>query len=121
MTQMEKIVFSRTLKSVSWANTTLLSKDIATEVRRLKAGSGPDMVILGSGTIVAQLTEADLIDEYRIVHSAIVLGAGRSLFEGVTRKISLDLQRTRAFSNGNVVSWYKSPKSEHLLDDKNGA
>jgi len=121
MNQMEKIVFSRTLKDVSWENTTLLSGDIAAHVRRLKAGPGPDMVILGSGTIVAQLTEAGLIDEYQIVRSPVVLGAGRSLFDGVTRQVPLDLRRTRAFANGNVVSWYEPANANLGSGTKNGA
>jgi dihydrofolate reductase len=63
------------------------------------------MVILGSGSIVSQLTEARLIDEYQIVLNPIVLGAGRTLFETVAEKLNLKLTNTRAFGNGNVVLW----------------
>jgi dihydrofolate reductase len=65
------------------------------------------MVILGSGSIVSQLTSARLIDEYQVVLCPIVLGCGKSLFAGVEGKVGLTLKRTRPFGNGNVVLWYE--------------
>jgi dihydrofolate reductase len=65
------------------------------------------MAILGSGTIVSQLAQAGLIDELQIVVNSIVLGKGRTLFEGVKDKIALKLNKTRAFGNGNVVLYYQ--------------
>jgi len=107
MNGMPKTVFSRTLDSTSWQNTHLVKGDLVAEVTRMKQQPGPDMVILGSGTIVSQLTQARLIDEYQIVLSPIVLGQGRTLFESVDRKVGLTLKKTRAFKNGNVVLWYE--------------
>jgi dihydrofolate reductase len=101
-----KYVFSRTLSKVEWSNTNLLKGDIVAETRRLKAEAGPDLLIMGSGTIVSQLTEAGLIDAYQIVVNPLVLGAGRSLFDGVTRRIDLALDKSRTFKNGKVVLWY---------------
>lgn len=107
MNRMRKTVFSRTLDKVTWENTTLVKGDLAAEVRKLKREPGPDMVILGSGSIVSQLTEARLIDEYQIVLNPIVVGKGRTLFETVGNKVSLQLTNTRSFQNGNVVLWYE--------------
>ena len=107
MNRMRKTVFSRTLDSVTWQNTTLIKGDLVPEVTRMKQQPGPDLVILGSGTIVSQLTQARLIDEYQIVMSPIVLGKGRTLFETVEGKVGLTLTKTRAFKNGNVVLWYE--------------
>ncbi len=106
MNALPKIVFSRTLDRAEWSNTTLVKDDIVGAMRRLKAGPGPDMVIMGSGTIVSQFTEAGLIDEYQIVLNAVALGGGRTLLEGVKKRTTLALQKTRSFSNGNVVLWY---------------
>lgn len=106
MSALPKIVFSHTLRDPSWANTTVLQGDVVAQMRRLKAQNGPDMVILGSGTIVSPLAEAGLIDEYQIAVNPIVLGAGRTPFGTVSDRRSLTLARTRSFSNGNVVSWY---------------
>lgn len=106
MNAMHKTVFSRTLRTVSWQNTTLHSGDLVSEVKQLKGQPGPDIVILGSGTLVSQLTEARLIDEYQIVVNPIVLGTGRTLFESVSDRVGLKLTKTRTFQNGNVVLWY---------------
>ena len=106
MNALPKMVFSRTLTEVSWANTTLLEGDIAETVRSLKTQSGPDLLIMGSGTIVSQLTDARLIDDYQIVVSPLALGGGRTMFDGVKGPMNLRLERTRAFRNGNVVLWY---------------
>ena len=107
MNAMRKIVFSRTLDAVTWQNTTLAKGDLVAEVTRLKQQPGSDLVILGSGSLVSQLTQARLIDEYQIVVNPIVLGRGRTLFETVEGKAPLRLTRTRAFRNGNVVLWYE--------------
>lgn len=106
MNEMPKVVFSRTLHEATWQNTRLIAADIAGEVRTLKERGEHDMVIMGSGSIVAQLAAADLIDEYQIVVVPIVLGAGRTMFEGMPERKGLALKTSRAFSNGNIVSWY---------------
>jgi dihydrofolate reductase len=107
MNNLPKFVFSRTLEKASWKNTTLVKGDLAAEVQRMKNGSGPGMAILGSGTIVSQLAEAGLIDEFQIVVNPIVLGKGRTLFEGVKGRLGLKLLKTRPFGNGNVVLYYE--------------
>jgi dihydrofolate reductase len=107
MNSLPKIVFSRTLDKASWSNTTLVQGDLTTEVRKLKREPGPNMTIMGSGSIVAQLADAGLIDEYQIVVSPLVLGNGRTLFEGVKKKLSMKLTKSRAFGNGNVVLCYE--------------
>jgi dihydrofolate reductase len=108
MNRMRKTVFSRTLESAAWQNSRVAKGDLATEVRRMKLEPGPGLLILGSGEIVAQLAQARLIDEYQLVVVPIVLGRGRTLFEGVTGKPRHKLTQTRAFGNGNVVCWYES-------------
>ncbi len=101
-----KVVFSRTLDKVGWDNTVLLKGNLVAEVKKLKADSGPDMVILGSGSIVAQLAQENLIDEYQIVVSPVAIGGGRTLFEGLKKTLRLKLVKTRAFKNGSVFSVY---------------
>ena len=106
MNDMPKVVFSRTLDKVSWSNTKLVQGDMPAEVRKMKNEPGPDMVILGSGSIVSQLAQENLIDEYQIALSPIVLGKGRTLFEGVREKLNLKLTKSRTFANGNVFLCY---------------
>ena len=107
MNEREKIVFSRTLGRADWANTTLIGDDAVTAVRRLKKEAGGDMVVLGSGSIVAQLAAAGLIDELQLVVKPILLGAGRTPFDGMPTRRSLERTSTREFRNGNVVSYYR--------------
>ncbi len=107
MNNLRKFVFSRKLDQVTWNNTTLLKGDLAAEVRKLKQEPGPNIVVMGSGSIVAQLAEAGLIDEYQIVLNPIVVGGGRTMFEGVKRKLPMKLASSRAFGNGNVVLFYE--------------
>ena len=106
MNNQPKVVFSRTLNDVSWKNTTLVKDNLLSEVRRIKQESRSDLVILGSGSIVAQLAPANLIDEYQMVVNPIVLGSGRTMFEHLNQKLPLRLTRTRAFANGNVLLCY---------------
>jgi dihydrofolate reductase len=107
MNRMRKTVFSRTLSKADWQNTRVAKGDIAEEVRRMKQEAGPDLLIMGSGEIIAQLTQARLIDNYQIVLTPIVLGRGRSMFEGVMGRPVMKLAKTRSFGNGNVVMWYE--------------
>jgi len=107
MNNLPKVVFSRTLDKAPWKNTTLVKGDIAAAVRKMKNEPGPGMAILGSGSIVSQLAQAGLIDEFQIVVNPIVLGRGKTLFDGVNEKLPLKLIKTRAFRNGNVVLYYE--------------
>lgn len=107
MNKMPKIVFSRTLDKVTWANTTLFKSDLAAQVRKMKAQAGPEMVILGSGSIVAQLAQEHLIDEFQVAVIPVVLGNGRTMFDGIKEKLKLKLTKSCAFANGNVVLNYE--------------
>jgi dihydrofolate reductase len=107
MNSLPKVVFSKTLNQASWNNTTLLKGDLAAEMRKMKQAPGEDMVILGSGSIVSQLAQEGLIDEYQIVVNPVILGKGRTMFDGVKEKLRLKLTKTRAFGNGNVLLCYE--------------
>jgi dihydrofolate reductase len=107
MNGMPKYVVSRTLTASDWQHTTVLKGDAVASVRALKAAPGPDLVILGSGSLVSALTEARLIDAYQLALIPVVLGRGRTLFETVEGRRDLRLTRSKTFQNGNVVLWYE--------------
>jgi dihydrofolate reductase len=107
MNKAEKIVFSRTLQKADWNNTRLVKDDMPAEVRRLKQGTGKDLTVLGSGSIVSQLAREGLIDEYQILLNPVAIGKGRTMFEGIRDKIVLKLVKTRTFGNGNVLLTYE--------------
>lgn len=107
MNKLPKVVFSRTLDHASWSNTRLVKRDLAGEIRRMKKEPGPDIAILGSGSIVCQLAALGLIDEFQVVVVPVVLGKGRTMFDGTAHRMPLRLIRTRAFANGNVLLCYE--------------
>ena len=110
MNEAGKLVFSRTLKRVDWANTTLVKGELPDAVRTLKRQSGKDLVVLGSGSIVTQLADAGLVDEYQLVVKPIALGKGKPLFDGVKQRVALKLTGSRVFGNGNVLLNYAPAK-----------
>jgi len=107
MNRLPKVVFSRTLETAAWNNTRVVRGSLAGEVRNLKRQDGPGMVILGSGTIVSQLAEEGLVDEFQLVVVPTVLGGGRTLFETVRKRLPLQLAKSRTFGNGNVLLSYR--------------
>ena len=107
MNSMPKVVFSRTLDRASWNNTRLIKGDLASEVRKLKDEPGPGMAILGSGSVVSQLAQEGLIDELQLMVNPVVLGDGRTMFDGVDKNLNLKLTKTRAFGNGKVYLCYE--------------
>lgn len=110
MNERTKMVFSRTLRDddITWDNATLVKGDLAGTVRWMKEEEGgPDMTIIGSGSIVAQLAGEGLIDEYQIVVNPVVLGKGRTMFDHVRNWLSLEPKKTRTFHNGNVFLCYE--------------
>ncbi len=107
MNAAEKIVFSRSLNKADWNNTRLVKHDMVGEIRRLKQQPGKDLTILGSGSIVAQLAQEGLIDEYQILVNPVILGGGKTMFEGMKTKANLKLVSARTFGNGNILLTYE--------------
>lgn len=101
-----KVVFSRTLKEVTWKNSRLLHELDPRAIEAMKRQPGKDMIIFGSGSIVSQLTQHGLIDEYQFVVSPILLGSGRPLVSGVSKTLRLDLQEAKQYPSGNVMLRY---------------
>lgn len=102
MNAAEKYVASRTIEP-TWTNTRLLGGELIGAVRALKASAGPSIVVLGSGSVAAQLAEAALVDEWQFVIVPVALGAGRSVFSS---RQQLRLLDQRTFKCGNVVVTY---------------
>jgi dihydrofolate reductase len=107
MNNLEKVVFSRTLDNALWKNTKLVKGDLTGAIRQMKNEPGEGLAILGSGSIVSQLTQHRLIDEYQLVMIPVALGKGRTMFDGIKEKLPLKLTKTRTFGNGNVLLCYE--------------
>ena len=107
MNNLPKVVFSKTLDKATWKNTKVVKGDLPTEVGKMKQAPGPGMVIMGSGSIISQLAPEGLIDEYQIVLVPVVLGKGRTMFDGIKDKLLLKPTKTRTFANGNIFMCYE--------------
>ena len=106
MNKSEKIVFSRTLNNVDWQNTRLIKGDVIEEVRKMKGQTGNDLTLLGSGSILSQLAEHNLIDEYQIMLDPVALGNGTPLFGNMQRKLDLELTKTKTYKSGVIMLNY---------------
>lgn len=104
-----KIVFSHTLKDVSWKNVKLAKKDIKEEVLKLRKEAGKD-ILAGSRSLIVTLLNLNLIDEFQICVQPIILGKGLPLLKNITDRINLKLLKTKTFSSGSIVLYYKPVK-----------
>ena len=93
------------MTKADWANTRLIKDDLVGAIRKLNEGP-TDLVILGSGSLVAQLAPHRLIDEYQFVVTPVAIGGGRTLFQGLKEPLPLKLAKSRAFANGNIALTY---------------
>jgi dihydrofolate reductase len=101
-----KLVFSRTLKEVTWNNARLVRELDVAEIIALKQRPGKNMMIFGSSSIVSQLTQHGLIDEYQFVVCPVFLCDGRRLLEGTSKSVKLELLETRTYPSGDISLRY---------------
>jgi dihydrofolate reductase len=109
LTKMTKLVFSKTIKEVTWDNTRLFNGNLIEEVTKLKQEEGADIMIMGSGTIIQQLANEGLIDEYVFIVTPVIAGEGKPLFKDV-KHFGLKLLSTKSFDSGNILLRYAATK-----------
>ena len=107
LNQTPKYVASTTLTEPRWADTTVLSGDLAAAVRELKAKPGGELQVHGSGALIRWLLGNDLVDEITLLIVPVVLGQGTRLFPGTGPDIVLDLVESRADSKGITIQVYR--------------
>jgi dihydrofolate reductase len=107
LTNMAKVVFSNTITQSTWANSQFVNSDIPGHVKKLKQARGGEILIMGSGTIVQQLANAALIDQYVFIVSPVIAGSGKALFMNVSQR-GLKLLSSKTFGSGNVVLHFSS-------------
>ncbi len=103
MNSIPKLVFSNTLKSADWNNTTLIKGNAATEIKKFKEQGNRDMYVFGSANLSAAFINDNLFDEYRIAIAPVILGSGRPLFSQGISSRNLTLISTQQLSMGGVV------------------
>jgi dihydrofolate reductase len=108
MNSIPKIVFSRTLKSADWNNTTLIKENTSSEIRKLKEQGSGEIYVFGSANLSETFMNENLFDEYRIVIAPVILGKGRPLFsQGISSK-KLSLVSIMKLLTGGVVIKYNN-------------
>lgn len=109
----EKIVFSRTLKHVEWKNSTLKNELIKQEIEELKQShlGGNKNILVGSPSLIVALAQLDLIDEYQLAIQPTVLGSGLPLFKNIHDRIDLTLVNTKTFGCGVIALYYERKKN----------
>ena len=106
MNESPKFVVSHTSFAPMWENTTVISSDVAGQMRKLKMESSGNIIILGSNNLAVTLTQAGLIDEFQIVVNPVVLGAGTTLLIGLPAAARLVLTATHSFDSGKTLLTY---------------
>lgn len=102
-----KVVFSRTLKTAEWANSTIAAGDTAEEIDELRRGGDGYIIVWGGVGLFRSLMELDLIDELRVNMYPYVAGEGTRLFDGVPSSYRLDLVSSEASGSGIVELRYQ--------------
>jgi dihydrofolate reductase len=96
---------------VTWKNSKLLPELDRGRIEALKREPGSDILIFGSGSIVSQLSEERLIDEYQLVINRLLLGGGRSMITGLSKSVELALLGVEEYASGNVMLRYAPGKT----------
>lgn len=107
-----KYVASTTLTDATWADTTVLSGDVAAAIGELKAKPGGELQVHGSGALTRWLLENDLVDEMNLLIVPVVVGQGTRLFPDTGPDMALDLVESRAFPKGITLQVYR-PTEHH--------
>ena len=103
-----KYVASNTLTDPQWADTTVLSGDVAAAVGELKARPGGELQVVGSLSLVRLVLENDLVDELTLLTFPVVVGQGRRLFPDSGPDLALELEESRATTNGVTMQVYRT-------------
>ena len=101
-----KYVASRTLDKADWAPSSVI-KDVPGELAKLKAGSGPELHVWGSGNLMQTLLRHGLVDEFHLLTYPVLLGSGKKLFADGTVPVSMKVVESKVSPNGVVIATYK--------------
>lgn len=104
--KIDKLVFSNTLKDTGWHSATLAKRSLDEEILELKQQSGKD-VLVGSRSLIIQLLNSNLIDEFQICIHPVIEGKGLLLFDQINDRILLKLSKTKLLNSGAIVLYYE--------------
>ena len=104
--KIQKLVFSNTLKDTGWDSATLAKRPLYEEILELKKQSGKN-ILVGSRSLIIQLLNSNLIDEFQICIHPVIEGKGLLLFDQIKERIVLKLVKTKSLDSGAMVFYYE--------------
>jgi len=107
MDDYKKVVFTKTLHKSEWENVDLATGDLATEIKKLKAQNGKDIIVYGGASFVSSLIKEKQIDEFNLFINPAVIGSGLSIFKDVAEKQDLKLISATPYACGIVRMRYE--------------
>jgi dihydrofolate reductase len=107
MNRVPKYVCSHSPQKLTWQNSQQVAAPCIDNIRSWKSGQGGDIAVFGSGQLCRSLLEARLVDELRLIVAPVLLGKGKSLFEGMSQSWNLTLMDLQSFASGNVLLRYR--------------
>jgi dihydrofolate reductase len=102
----QKLVFSKTLTETGWDSAKLANKPLNEQVLELKQQAGKD-ILVGSRSLIIQLLNSNLIDEFQICIHPVIEGKGLQLFDQIEHKIALKLLHTKSLNSGATIFYYQ--------------
>lgn len=102
-----KYVVSHTPQVLSWHNSTLISDDVVSEIKKLKSMDGPDLWVYGSGNLIQTLLKHDLIDVMHIWTHPLIVGSGKRLFEAGVKPQGFTMTDSKISTTGVVIATYE--------------
>lgn len=105
MDKTPKVVFSHTLKDITWASARLATRPLAEEATALRLQAEQD-ILVGSRSLIIQLMNLNLLDEFQLCVHPVIAAGGLPLFEHINDRITLQLSRTKTFGSGAVIFYY---------------
>ncbi len=110
LNNVQKYVASTTMKKADWNNTTIISKNLAEEVAKLKKQPGKQILVEGSAVLVQSLAEAGLVDEYRLLVHPFIMGSGKRFFKEGATPAGLTLISSQPLPSGVTLLCYEPAK-----------
>lgn len=103
MNEIPKVVFSKTLKTASWAGSSIASGDLAQEIATLRSQPGGEIIAWGGAELAQSLTRAGLVNEYAIITMPIVYGGGKPLFRDLPEPLHFEVLATTVYAGGTML------------------
>lgn len=107
MNDIPKVVFSKTLKTADWPQSSIASGDLADEIAKLKAQPGGEIICWGGAGFAQSITRASLIDEYAIITQPVAHGGGKPMFCDLPDSMQFELLATTVFDGGAMLRLFK--------------